>query len=73
MREHSFFARAKTPTSTSKQLRGTGHAGLVLRLGVRGIWSWREELREMSWLVAVVGGLSMIAATVALVAASAVA
>jgi hypothetical protein len=37
------------------------------------VWSWREELREMTWLLGVAGGLSIVAATVALVAASAVA
>ena len=37
------------------------------------MWSWREELREMAWLLLMAGGLSLTAATVALVAVSAVA
>ena len=39
----------------------------------RAVWSWGEELREVVWLAAVVGGLSMAAGSVALLAMSAVA
>lgn len=33
------------------------------------MWSWREELREIAWLAAIVAGLSALAVSLAVAAA----
>jgi hypothetical protein len=33
------------------------------------VWSWREELKEIVWLAFIVGGLSVVAVTLAVAVA----
>jgi hypothetical protein len=60
---------AAEPTLDEQRMKVRGEGHVLAPCGTVTMWSWREELREVLWLVLIVGGISTLAVSFAVAVA----